>query len=66
MNKGYEEQQSTGRNVSGDYVWCYPERDISGLVIPIIGRGYNVDDSKALAEYHRARLALYENKRGVC
>lgn len=58
-------QQSTGRNVSGDYVWCYPERDISGLMIPITRRGYNVGDLNALAQYHRSRLALFENKRGV-
>jgi hypothetical protein len=52
-------QQSTGRNVSGDFVWCYPDGDIWGFAMPITRCGYSLQASGTIAGIERVRVILF-------
>lgn len=52
-------KQSAGRNVSGDFVWCYPKGDIWGFAMPITRAGYQLQASGTIAGIDRVRVILF-------
>lgn len=53
-------QQSTGRNVSGDFVWCYPEGDIWGFAMPITRAGYHLQASGTIQGIDPVHLIMHQ------